>query len=182
MSFDQLLYSLFVLPPDIGVMKLLIFLLVLSFLMIIVPNIRIFKENPRTGRIIAILITLIAVLGMGNNYIVGILTGYSWAIIVLFILLPIVGLIFLLTLKGDTVSVSLLKMMATGVILFALSSFRGMIQDYNAGFLNIGQGSGMSLDSIFGVVLFAVMMMFFYYIFELFSRLIFRGNASTNSR
>ena len=178
MGVNDILYNLFVLPPDVAMLKFLIFVLLIAFLMLLLPRLPVFKDNQRAGKVLALLIALIAVMGMGSNTVIGIITGYSWTILGLFVLLPIIGLILLLTIKGQSAAISLLKAAVTAILLVTLDALLNVMQNYNSGFLYLGQGSGASLGDIFGIVTFVVMIVMFYYIFELFSRLIFtkKGN------
>ncbi|MFT4309702.1 MAG: hypothetical protein ACMXYL_04395 [Candidatus Woesearchaeota archaeon] len=178
---EAILGQVFGQVPDVYMLRFIIFLLLLCVFVLGIPYTPWGdkdKGNPRVAKFVAFLVAFIASIGIPDDYIVGIVTGYSWTMVAVFILLPVIGLIYLLGLKGEGPGLALVRFVSIGIILFTVSAFEDVIVRNNPGLLYLGESAGFTLGSLIVFVQFILLIAFFYFIFDFFSSLIF--GKSTN--
>ena len=179
MTLIDMLNAVFGTVPDITVLRLLIFLLLAAVLVLIVPSIRIFEHNRRLAKAIGLIVATIAAVGMPDDYVLGIVTGYSWGAIALFALLPVVGIVALLLMRGSGPGIWFVRFFAIAILLFILSSFYRVLTDTNPQALSIGRDVGVPLGDIFQVVSVLLVIMLLYTGYEAVSGLVFAEEQRT---
>ena len=182
---EQVLAPIFGQVPDVYMLRFIIFLLLTCILVLGVSHTPWGdkdKGNPRVAKFIALLIAFISSIGIPDDYVVGIVTGYSWTMIAVFILLPIVGLLYLFGMKGEGPMFSLIRLFAVGLILFTVSAFEDVLFRNNPELLYLGEMAGFSLGDLIIFVQFVLLIAFFYFIFDFFSGLIFGGEDRSRRR
>ena len=176
---EQALGGLFGVISDVYVLRFLMFILLVCIFTLGIPYTPWGdkdKGNPRIAKFLVVLIAFIAAGGIPDNYIVGIFTGYSWAVIVSFVLLPVIGLLFILGMKGEGAGSTIAKIIAVGIILFAVSSFYEIIDRNNPELMYFGEAMGVTLRDIFSVVSFVLIVVLIYFIFDLLSSQLLGSN------
>ncbi len=176
---EQVLGGMFGVISDVYVLRFLMFILLVCIFTLGLPYTPWGdkeKGNLRVAKFLVVLIAFIAAGGIPDNYIVGIFTGYSWAVIVAFILFPIIGLLFILGMKGEGAGNAIAKIFAIGIILFAVSSFYEVIDRNNPELMYFGEAMGVTLRDIFSIVVFVLIVVLIYFIFDLLSNLLLGSN------
>ncbi len=158
---------------DLTTIRILIFLLLSLILTSGVSLTNVFKENKKLGKLTAVLISLIAVLGMSDKTISLILTSYSFLTIFLFLILPIIAiLIFAFTYKGNDASSSFIKTLIFGFTAAILNYSYNILEQYNFYSQNI------SFYDIVDIILLVVLILFFYYLFDFITKIFIKDEKN----
>jgi hypothetical protein len=182
---EQVLGGIFGQVPDVYMLRFIIFLLLTCVFVLGIPYTPWGdkeKGNPRVAKFLVLLVAFIAAIGIPDDYVVGIVTGYSWTMIAVFILLPVIGLIYLMGLKGEGPGLALVRFGAVGLILFAISAFEDVIARNNPGLLYLGEASGFTLGDLIVFVQFALLIAFFFFLFDFLSSMVFGKESSSKKR
>jgi hypothetical protein len=182
---EQVLGPIFGQVPDVYMLRFIIFLLLTCVFILGIPYTHWGdkdKGNPRIAKFLALLVAFIASIGIPDDYVVGIVTGYSWTMIAVFILLPVVGLIYLMGMKGEGPSLALVRFVAIGLILFTVSAFEDVVTRNNPELLYLGETAGFTLGDLIVFVQFVLMIAFFFFLFDFFSSLFFPSEKKKTRR
>ncbi len=158
---------------DLTTIRILIFLLLSLILTSGVSLTNVFKENKKLGKLTAVLISLIAVLGMSDKTVSLILTSYSFLTIFLFLILPIIAiLIFAFTYKGNDAFSSFIKTLIFGFTAAILNYSYNILEQYNFYSQNI------SFYDIVDIILLVVLILFFYYLFDFITKIFIKDEKN----
>ncbi len=159
---------------DLNFIRILLFLILTLILSSGINNIELFKKNTKLGKITAILISLIAIIGLSDKTIALILTSYSAITIFIFLVIPIlVVLYFIFTYKDNTIIGSFVKTLTYGFSTILLNHLYKLLEYYNPTFLNSNIDL-FSVKDIIDIILLVFLILFFYYLFDFITKLLFK--------
>ena len=182
---EQVFSMIFGQVPDVYMLRFIIFLLLTCVFVLAIPYTAWGdkdKGNPRVAKFLMVLVAFIAAIGIPDDYIVGIVTGYSWTMIAVFILLPVVGLIYLMGLKGDGIGLSFVRFVSVGLILFVVSAFEDVVTRNNPGLLYLGETAGFTLGDLIVFVQFILIVALIFFLFDFLSSLAFGKEEKSKKR
>ena len=160
-----MLEELFALGGDIAVLRLavLVFVFVLVYSLVTrLPSV----ESRKAAAVIAILVSLIAVLGFSDGVVVAIMTGYSGIGAALLFFLPLIFLGVVIFWKSDSLGVSFIKLIAAVLVLGFVN-----ITSRSLDALSAGVVLGADLDGIVGIITFVLYIVIFFFAFDVLSKL-----------
>lgn len=171
--FEQLLAA----GADVAVLRLavLFFVFVLTYsLFSRIPAV----SDKKVAVMLAIVISILAVLGFSDAVVVSIIAGYSGIGLVLLFLLPIIVLVAVLFWRSDSPGASIIKLFCAVFLLLFIELVTASALAFDTNHLSL---AGYGLSEIVDLFTFMIYVVIFYFGFDVLSKVLFNPSRQQRS-